>query len=296
MKKKDESSIGLIYGLFTFCMWGFLPVYFKALDHINPFEILVNRIMWSVIFLIALLYKTKRFANLKLIIQDRKRVILMFFTGLLITSNWGTYIFAITKGMILEASLGYFINPLMSMLLGAIFLKEKLDKASKISILLVIVAVLVQIFSLGKLPVISLLLPLTFSFYGLLKKFVKAPSLEGLFMETVLMFPIALGFFIYFLATNQSGFNSAATASLLMFSGLITVIPLVSFNIAATRLKLTTLGFLQYISPTIGIILAVCAYGEKLDMSKIVSFVFIWIALIIVTIDGYSKMKRKRAS
>lgn len=286
ISKKDE-NIAFFFGVLTFVMWGVFPIFFKQFgDNIGALEILSHRIIWSVVFLLIFIKIKGKMRNLRRILHLKKVVLMLMITGFFIASNWGIYIYAVNSGKILESGLGYLINPLFSMLLGAIFLKEKLSFSGKISVFLVFVAILIQFYALGKIPFISILLPASFAIYGLLKKKLAVPSMEGLFIETMLLFPFAL-FYVLFLTTfSQSHFNADKIGFLMICSGLVTIAPLITFNFAAQKLKLSTLGFLQYISPTSQILVAWLVYNEILDIYKIISFTLIWIGILIVSLDG----------
>lgn len=288
-----NANFGLFCGVASYIMWGCFPIYFKLLEHINPFEVVLHRIVWAFIFLLIAVKILKKDRNLIRFFRIKKVVLTLFVTGFLISSNWGIYIYAVTNNQILECALGYFINPLMSILLGVIFLKEKPTMAVKISIFLVVVAILVQIFSIGKIPIISLILPASFAFYGLIRKRVQIPAIEGLFIETMLIFPFAFFGLFIFAKNGIMDFKTNLDGFLLFFSGLVTIIPLLTFNIAVTKLKLTTIGFLQYISPTLAIVLAVY-YGESLSFDKILSFAIIWVAIFIVSVSNLKRRKIER--
>lgn len=291
MSPKDEKTLGMFYGVATFTMWGLFPVYFKLLEHVSALEILAHRIIWSVAFLYIILKYKNRIKNIKKYFYHTKTIKMLFLASFFITSNWGIYIYAVSTDRILDTSLGYLINPLFSMLLGAIILKERLSSAAKVSVFLVFFAVALQIYSLGKLPYISISLPISFAIYGLIKKQLGLPSLESLFIETIFMFPVALCYVFYFGFTYKSSLNLNIDGFLLIFSGLVTILPLLSFNLASQKLRLSTMGFLQYISPTIGILLAVFIYHENLDIYNMISFGIIWLSLIIVSIDGILRRK-----
>ncbi|MBE7358480.1 EamA family transporter RarD [Campylobacter sp. RM12327] len=291
MKIQNETTKGFIYGLSTFVMWGVFPIYFKLLENIGAVEILAHRIIWSFVILIILLRVKNRLLNLKIILRDKKIVLMLFLCGLLIATNWGIFIYAITTDRILQTSLGYFINPLLSILLAAIFLKEKLSIAAKFSVFLVFIAICIQVIDMGELPIISIALPLSFAIYGLLHKKISVPSLEGLFVETMLIFPIGIIYLTYLGINNQSSFAFNVNGILLMICGIVTILPLLTFNSAAIRLKLSTIGYMQYISPTLSMLIAVFLYNENLGISKIISFSLIWLGLFIVSFDGIKRKK-----
>ncbi|MBP5778540.1 MAG: EamA family transporter RarD [Campylobacter sp.] len=288
---RNSQKTALFLGISTFVMWGFFPIYFKLLQNASALEVLAHRIIWSVVFLLIFIKYKNRIRILQQILHNKKTLKMLFITGLFIASNWGIYIYAVNSNQILESGLGYLINPLFSMLLGAIFLKEKVNLAGKISIFLVFIAIAIQIYSLGRLPFISIILPASFAIYGLLKKRLGVPSMEGLFVETMLLFPIALLYGTFVCVNGDGEFGLNHLAPIFIFSGIVTVLPLITFNLAAQSLKLSTLGYMQYISPTLQILVAVLIYGESLDFYKIVSFAIIWLSIAIITIDSLKKGK-----
>ena len=253
---------------------------------------MAHRIIWSFIILIILLRVKNRLSNLKIILRDKKIVLMLFLCGLLIATNWGTFIYAIETDRILQTSLGYFINPLLSILLGAIFLKEKFSLAAKFSVFLVFIAICIQVISMGELPLISIILPLSFAIYGLLHKKINVPSLEGLFVETMLIFPIGLAYLTYLGIKGDGSFDLNLNGILLIICGLVTIVPLITFNSAAIRLKLSTIGYMQYISPTLSMLIAVFLYNEELGISKIISFSLIWLGLFIISFDSIKRKKQ----
>ena len=239
--------------------------------------------------LFALLYFSSKLRQVFRLLSLKKVALNLLASGVLISINWGVFIWAVERGQILETSLGYFINPLFSILLGAIFLKERLSKASKISLFIVVIAICVQIYDLGSLPFISLILPASFAFYGLIRKKVRVPSTHGLFVETMLTLPFALGFLLYLWSVGEARLDFDSTGFLLAFSGVVTILPLLTFNSAAKYLRLSTLGFFQYLSPSISFLLAIFLYNEPLGMLKLASFVLIWASLAINIIYNLKK-------
>lgn len=272
---------GFILALATFIMWGIFPIFFKFIENVAATEVLAHRIIWSALILLVVLIITKKLANVKRIIKIKKVTLTLAITGALIASNWGIFIYAINQNEILATSLGYFINPLFSILLGAIILKEELNSALKLSIFIVFIAIGIQIYALGKLPIISIMLPLSFALYGLLRKRLGVRTFEGLFIETMILAPFALLYLIYLTINNSSEFSMNFNGIMLFLSGFVTILPLLTFNASTKYLKLSTIGFLQYISPTLSMIIAVFIYNEVLDFYKIISFVLIWISLAI---------------
>ncbi len=284
---------GFILALATFIMWGVFPVFFKFIQGISATEVLAHRIIWSSVILFIVLIVTKKLTSLKRIAKIKKVILTLAITGILIASNWGIFIYAINQNEILATSLGYFINPLFSILLGAIILKEELSWALKLSIFIVFIAIGVQIYALGKLPFISIMLPLSFALYGLLRKRLGVRTFEGLFIETMILSPFALIYLIYLSLVSNSEFGLNFNGIMLFLSGFITILPLLTFNASTKYLKLSTIGFLQYISPTLSMLIAVFVYNETLDLYKIISFVLIWISLAIAAI---SNLRRKNVT
>lgn len=284
---------GFILALATFIMWGVFPVFFKFIQGISATEVLAHRIIWSSVILFIVLIVTKKLTSLKRIAKIKKVILTLAITGILIASNWGIFIYAINQNEILATSLGYFINPLFSILLGAIILKEELGPALKLSIFIVFIAIGIQIYALGKLPFISIMLPLSFALYGLLRKRLGVRTFEGLFIETMILSPFALIYLIYLSLVSSSEFGLNFNDIMLFLSGFITILPLLTFNASTKYLKLSTIGFLQYISPTLSMLIAVFVYNEILDLYKIISFVLIWISLAIAAI---SNLRRKNVT
>lgn len=284
---------GFILALATFIMWGVFPVFFKFIQGISATEVLAHRIIWSSVILFIVLIVTKKLTSLKRIAKIKKVILTLAITGILIANNWGIFIYAINQNEILATSLGYFINPLFSILLGAIILKEELSPALKLSIFIVFIAIGIQIYALGKLPFISIMLPLSFALYGLLRKRLGVRNFEGLFIETMILSPFALIYLIYLSLVSSSEFGLNFNGIMLFLSGFITILPLLTFNASTKYLKLSTIGFLQYISPTLSMLIAVFVYNEILDLYKIISFVLIWISLAIAAI---SNLRRKNVT
>lgn len=284
---------GFILALATFIMWGVFPVFFKFIQGISATEVLAHRIIWSSVILFIVLIVTKKLTSLKRIAKIKKVILTLAITGILIASNWGIFIYAINQNEILATSLGYFINPLFSILLGSIILKEELSWALKLSIFIVFIAIGIQIYALGKLPFISIMLPLSFALYGLLRKRLGVRTFEGLFIETMILSPFALIYLIYLSLVSNSEFGLNFNGIMLFLSGFITILPLLTFNASTKYLKLSTIGFLQYISPTLSMLIAVFVYNETLDLYKIISFVLIWISLAIAAI---SNLRRKNVT
>ena len=274
-------------------MWGFLAVYFNLFSKdVNAYEILAHRIIWSFFLMAAVLCISGKMGETFTLLKDIRSLKILFLSGIFITTNWGVYVYAVSNGKILDTSLGYFINPLISMLLGVIIFKERLNKSGILAICIVVLAISIQIYAQGGLPLVSIILPLSFGFYAAVRKMAKISAFNGLFIETFFMFPFALAYVFYIAFLGKSHFGLNEDSLLMIASSIVTIVPLVAFNAAATRINLTTIGYLQYISPTIAILCAVFIYGENLDGYKVISFCMIWLALAIISIDKFRKRSK----
>ncbi len=279
---------GVLLAVLAYIMWGIAPIYFKALGDVPPFEILCHRVIWSFVFLAALLYFTKGWPTVKATLSNKTKLLYLLVTSVTIGANWLVFIWAISIGHMLDASLGYYINPLFNVLLGMLFLNEKLRKLQWLAVVLATAGVVVQLVVFGSVPIIAMLLAFTFGMYGLLRKKVNLDAFTGLFIETLVLLPIAFLYLFAFAdtATSHLGNNSWLLNVLLISAGIVTTLPLLCFAGAAVRLRLATLGFIQYIGPSLMFILAVFVYGEAFSNDKIVTFACIWAALIVFTWDG----------
>ena len=263
------NALGIIYTMGAYILWGILPIYWKLIDEVPALEILTHRVIWSFVFvlLIVVILKRKILKNFFQVQMSQKKTWLgLFLASLFISINWFTYIYAVNTNHIVEASLGYYINPLIAVLLGVFVLREKVNKMQTISFIIAGIGVLYMTISVGKIPWISLILAISFGFYGLSKKLIKVDSILGLLLETLFIFPFALLFLAYLGVNNQQSFStgSLTTDLFLIGSGIATAIPLLWFGIGAQKIPLYLVGFLQYISPTISLILGVVMYGEIL--------------------------------
>jgi chloramphenicol-sensitive protein RarD len=254
---------------------------------------LCHRIVWSALFLLIPLYLLRGFGEIKRVFYSPRTLALLFVTGILITLNWLTYIYAVMYDMVAEASLGYFINPLVNIVLGMLFLKEKTSALEKIAIFIAFFAIAVEIIRLGSIPYIALLLAFTFGFYGLIRKMMKVGSFAGLFIETSLIAPLAAAYLIYLNFYGTLSFSFDGSIWLVAISGPVTVIPLLLFAGAASRIRLTTIGFIQYLSPSITLSLAILVYNESLSTSRIATFMLIWLSLIFAAIDAVKRSKKR---
>ncbi len=282
------TRLGVTYGLAAYLLWGFFPLFFKWVSHVPPLEVLAHRIVWSLITLLFILAATRGWGKVRATLKNRKALTILCATTLLISTNWFVFIFAVDRGEVLQSSFGYFINPLVSVLLGFLFLGERMRRVQVLSLALAIAGVLVLTLRLGSVPWIALVLSISFALYGLLRKIVAADALTGLAVETLLLFPAASGYLLYLGVTGKGAFPSATPGDniLLPLAGVITAIPLLWFSAAARLLRLATIGFMQYITPTIHFLLAVLAFGEPFTRAHLAGFACIWAGLLLYSYDA----------
>ncbi|WP_298473279.1 EamA family transporter RarD [uncultured Psychrobacillus sp.] len=295
-----EEKQGIIVVVLAYAWWGFMPIYWKLLDHVASGEILSGRVIWSFVFTLMLVLIGRKFSvlreDLKNLWKDKKSFWSLVLASYLVTGNWFLYIFAVNEGYIVQASLGYYINPLLSVLLGIIFLKEKLSLAQKISVLIAATGVVLLTISYGVVPWIAMLLASTFAFYGLIKKRITIDPLRGLTIETLFVLPVALAYFSYLVVSDQAVFFSSniSTTILLVLTGVATAVPLVLFAKGTKTMPLYMSGFIQYIAPTLMLLIGIFVYGEKFSKIEFISFSFIWAALLLFTFSKIIELRRKK--
>ena len=292
-----QRRAGLLFGLGAYLAWGVMPLYFKALAHVSALEIVAHRVIWSMVFMAALVALWRRWPAIRAALGTCRVLITLLITTLLIGTNWLIFIYAVVSGHVLEASLGYYLNPLVNVLLGVVLLKEKLSRAQVFATLLAAAGVAVLAAGAGSGLWISLTLAATFAVYGFLRKIVAVDSLEGLSIETALLSPLALAWLVWLQADGSAAFASVTltTDLLLVLGGAVTAIPLLMFTAAARRLPYSTLGFLQYVAPSLQFLLAVLAFGEPLTTAHLICFAAIWTALAIFSFEGLRSAHRGRA-
>jgi chloramphenicol-sensitive protein RarD len=280
----------------AYLMWGFAPIYFKLLIDIAPGEILIHRILWSSIFLLVLVIIMRKSTQLVAIFKQPKVMAKLMLSASLLAVNWFLFIWAVNNNHLLDASLGYYINPLFNVLLGVVFFHERLRRNQLIAVGLAFTGVLIQLITLGTLPLISLALASTFAFYGLIRKKMQIDSFIGLLIESLLMLPIAIVYWQFFVESSTSNMsnNSIDLNVLLILIGLVTTAPLLCFTAAAKRLNLSTLGFFQYMGPSIMFLLATFYYQEQIKSAELMTFVFIWAALALYSLDSWKTMRRAK--
>lgn len=285
--KKLTYNQGIGYAVASYVAWGLFPIFWKAITGVPAVNVLAHRIVWSFAFLLIWVLIADRQTFISYLKQP-KLLLRLGLAGVLISANWGIYIYAVASNHIVESGLGYYINPLINVFLGYVFLKERLAKMQKIAVVLALIGVAYFTISYGQFPWISLVLAATFGLYGLLKKKANLESMPALTIETMAVFPFALAFLIYTSMSDAatpffppSGF----TGALLVLSGLVTAIPLFWFGKSAQAIPLSTIGFIQYISPTLQLLLGIFVYGEAFGTEYIVCFAFVWAGLICYTIS-----------
>ncbi|USG67485.1 EamA family transporter RarD [Brevibacillus ruminantium] len=279
---------GVLYAVAAYLMWGTLPLYWKVFEKMGAWEILAHRIFWSAVFVVVLLYVTKKLKELKRAVTDKKTWVLLFLSSLIISGNWFIFIWAVNNGHVLETSLGYYMNPLISVLFGVLFLRERLRAGQWIAIALAGIGVAVMTINYGKMPWVAIMLALTFALYGLAKKTVRLDSMLSLAWETLFVAPIALAYLFTLQVNGQETVFSLEgwQIILLTLAGVATALPLYWFAQAAKILPLSTVGFIQYLSPTISLFIAVFLFHEPFTKTHWLSFGFIWSALIVFTLSS----------
>jgi chloramphenicol-sensitive protein RarD len=290
----DKTTSGTVTTISAFLMWGVFPIYWKILKHVPSTQILAHRVIWSLVFLAILLSIQGRWRDTRVFAPFYPNTLIFIVTAFILGSNWLTYIWAINSDQIVEASLGYFINPLVNVFLGMAFLRERLYRWQVLSLILALTGVLLLIFQYGRIPWIALVLAFTFGTYGLLRKTSRAGSMVGLFFDTAVLAPIFLTYLII-LASHESGaFLSLdpRTDILLMGSGIVTAVPLLLFAHGARRIQYSAVGFFQYIAPTGQLLIGVLLYGEPFTSTHAVSFGLVWAAIVIYSYSTFALHKR----
>lgn len=292
----SEATLGAVAAGGGYLLWGLSVIYYRQLAHVVPMEILAHRALWSLALVAVCIVIFGRYAQLMAVLRNRRAMLILTVTSLIIGSNWLVFIWAVNSDRILETSLGYFINPLMSVLAGVLLLGERLSSAQRLAIGLAAAAVLYFTFALGFVPVVSLFLALSFAAYGYLKKIVRAEALEGLFVEVVILAPFGIAWLFWMSAHGGATFGNAGlyTDILLILTGPMTAVPLILFTYGAQRIRLTTLGLMQYLVPTTSFLIAVFLYNEPFGMGQLVTFSLIWIALALFSYDTWVRERELR--
>lgn len=282
----SNQNKGIILGLTAYVIWSLFPFYFKQLSAYDAVEVIGHRLIWTFVILLIFLIIKKHWQAIDLIKQNPKLIIWTFVSGLLIATNWLTYVWAVSHDKIIDASLGYFISPLMGVALSFFLLKERLRLLQMIAIILASVSVAIQVVLLGFLPMVSLLLALSFAFYGIMQKRTPLDSISALFLETAMLVPFCvLWFMTHDVASSQPSFWLSDDIWLLMLAGPVTLVPLLLYNQSTKLVSFNTLSFMQYITPTSVFVIAVFYYHEFIDMNRLAVFALIWLALMLFSVD-----------
>jgi chloramphenicol-sensitive protein RarD len=290
-------NTGILYATSAFLCWGLFPLYFHAIGEVPPLEILAHRMLWSLAFLVIVLTARQQWKWLPKVLQQPRILLSFVASALLLTANWGVYIWSVNNGHVIDASLGYFINPLVNVLLGLIVLKEKLRRAQWLAIGVAAGGVAWLTWQSGQLPWIALILGVTFGAYGLLRKTAALAALEGLSLETLILFPLALVYVLWLGFHGQNTFINTphdSTRWLLAAAGPITAIPLLLFAAGARKIPMAVLGLLQYVSPTMQALLGVWVFHEAFTADRAIGFLIIWAALILYVAEGWWASQRAK--
>ncbi|MEO9652479.1 MAG: EamA family transporter RarD [Roseobacter sp.] len=281
--RNSDTPQGFAFAVTAYFLWGFLPIYMKLMSHIPPIEILVHRVLWSLPIAAVVLWALGRTKDLVAALRSPRTLAMAAVTAILISLNWGIYIWAIASGQTLEAALGYYMNPLFSVVLGTVLLGEKINKLKWMALFLASGAVVILTLDAGSLPIVALALMLTWGFYAYFKKSLPIGPNQGFLLEILLLAPPALGYLLYLSSQGQSHFATGMTSDnwLLVGCGIVTAVPLMIYANGAKLLKLSTIGMLQYIAPTIIFLVAVFLFDEPFGRARMIAFPLIWIALVI---------------
>lgn len=291
-----ETQLGLLAAIGAYGSWGILTLFYAHLSHVPPMEVVSHRVGWSLLVLSLVFVWWKRWGEVWTILKTPRILGILFATSVLISINWLTYIWAVTNGHATEASLGYFIVPLVNVAMGYLLLSERLSRLQGVAIALAVVAIGLQLVLLGTLPIVSLVLAATFGVYGFLRKIVPVGANLGLLVELVVISPFAVGFLLYTHGVGEGHLvgHGATTTILLLLTGLVTYLPLMWFSSAAQRLRMSTVGVMQYLNPTIQFLLAVFVLGESVSTSKFVTFALIWLSVLIYCYDALASSRKTR--
>ena len=290
----NDSRSGILLGAAAYLCWGFFPLYWPLLDPAGSLEILAHRVIWSLLFVLVLIAITRRWKTFRSIAKDRRMMVILICASIVISFNWGGFIYGVTNGHVIETSLGYFINPLVTVLLGVFILKETLRPVQWAAVAIGAIAVLVLAVDYGRPPWIALLLAFSFATYGFLKKKANLNTFDGLGMETLILAPVALAFLITLELRSDLTFGHAGVGNVLLLigTGVVTAIPLLLFGAAATRLTLTTIGLLQYLGPILQFIFGLWIFDEDMSSARWVGFILVWLALVVFTADNLANRRR----
>ncbi len=290
-----DRNIGLLSTLACYILWGLLPLYWHALEYLHPVFILANRIIWSAVFTVSLLLLKKQFGEVKIVLRDRKKMRFMIPAAIAITINWGVYIWAVNSGHILDSSIGYYMNPLVVFAIGIVLFREKSALIDWLALGLATIGVLIATIAYGAFPWVAIVLALSFGLYGTLKKLAGVGGLTSIAVETLMLAPFALAFIAFAPASHASiAVLTPLTTTLLLLTGIVTASPLILFTFGVNRLPLSTVGFLQYSSPTLQLLIGVLVFKEVLTQDRIIAFSFIAVALVLYTVGMVQRSRKAR--
>jgi chloramphenicol-sensitive protein RarD len=290
-----DSRRGFLLGVGAYALWGLFPLYWPLLEPAGAVEILAHRVFWSLVVMVALVLAVRRTSQLRTILADRRTRNILFMAAVVITINWGTYIWAVNNEHVVEAALGYYINPLVTVLMGVLIIGERLRRLQWIALGLALLSVIGLTVEYGHPPWVALVLAFSFGSYGLAKKKANTGAVESLAVETMVISPVALAFIVWLMVTGSSHFETQGTghALLMTTTGIVTAIPLICFGAAATRVSMTTLGLLQYLTPTIQFALGIWVFHEPMPVLRWVGFTLVWVALALFTVETLNHRRRQ---
>lgn len=292
----DRKTFAFVVALFSFLIWGALVIYWHQLSSVNPLEVVAHRAIWSLIFTSFIILFMKRAGEFIRVIRNPKNVIPLIISSIIIASNWGIFIWAVANDKIIESSMGNYITPLLNVAASAIIFKVVLNKYQKLSVLLALSGVVYMIIVYGKVPYIAIFFAVTFCTYGIIKKLVRASAITGLFIETLIISIPSAVYVLHLISTGESAVlrGDSLITFLLVCGGIVTTLPLLGFSYSAQVLHLSTLGILQYITPTIAFLLGVFVYHEYFSKNMLITFILIWAGLIIYSVDGLYQLKKMK--
>jgi chloramphenicol-sensitive protein RarD len=290
-----DSRRGLLLGAGAYALWGLFPLYWPLLEPAGAVEILAHRIVWSAVTMLVVITLWRRRARVRAVLEDRRATVLLTVAAVTISFNWATYIWGVNNGRVVEAALGYFINPLVTVLMGVLILQERLRSLQWVAMGIATVAVVVLTIDYGRPPWVALVLAFSFGTYGLAKKQAGVDAVESLTFETLLLAPVALGYILFLVATGDSSFGTHGLGHALLFTttGIVTAVPLLLFGAAAIRVSMVSLGLLQYLAPTIQFALGVFVFHEDMPPGRWAGFTLVWLALLIFTVEALNHRRRQ---
>jgi len=291
-----DKQRGVVAALSAYLLWGFLPILFHLLEQAGSVLIVAERTLWSLVLLGVFIAATAGFSEIRSVLADIRRMRVIALSALLLVCNWLLYVWAVETGQVLEASFGYFINPLVNVAIGMVLLGERQNRMQTIAIAIACVAILIQAAGIGRVPLIALGLAFSFGFYGFIRKTAQTGPATGLFAETIVVAPLAMGYVVYDIVRNGVGVHADPTMMLLLIAtGPATAVPLLLFAYGVRRLRLTTIGMFQYLAPSIQFLLAILMFGEELNPLRLLSFALIWLSLIVFSWDSLNQRRRLAA-